>query len=237
MTRPIGGYITRANREPTANSAIGIWTLEDVLQYRRAGKWPPFVAPAPAAPTFVGATVIDKNASVNYSTLNAQTGDLAIAIQHGFAGYTPTGYTAAFTTSGDTYGYLRRVSYRVLQSGDTSVQVNNDTIGFSSSLVILRGPTSVSSTYAWDYTTSGSKTLSVAVTGALVAIAADRGATVGSFPTISLASGTFDNSTTGQGTYFSERNSTELTYTSGTNITFTDYADAYGSSFLAIVAT
>ena len=48
MTRPLGGYITRADRSPNANTAIGIWTLSEAVQFKRAGLWPS--PPAPAAP-------------------------------------------------------------------------------------------------------------------------------------------------------------------------------------------
>lgn len=49
MTRPLGGYITRADRSPNANTAIGIWTLSEAVQFKRSGLWPSPPAPAAAA--------------------------------------------------------------------------------------------------------------------------------------------------------------------------------------------
>lgn len=183
---------------------------------------------------FVGSTVINATGSVSYSSLSAQTGDLAIAVDHTFNPSTPSGFTTAFgPTSGDANGYKKVVSYRVLQSGDTSVQVSSDSTGFDNTLIILRNVSSVNSSYSWSYSTSGSsQNLSVAQSGVGIAIVSDRG--MGQWPTIG---GSPNNTSTGTATYFSQRHSIFLNYTSGTNISMADNNEgSYGSSLLLFVA-
>lgn len=183
---------------------------------------------------FVGSAVVNAANSVTYSSVNAQTGDLAIAVTHNFSPSAPSGYTTAFgPTAGDANGYKKIVSYRVLQSGDSSVQVSSSTTGFDSTLIILRNVSSVNSSYSWSYSSSGSsQNLSVAQSGVGIAIVSDRG--MGQWPTIS---GSPDSTSTGMATYFSQRHSIFLNYTSGTNISMADNNEgSYGSSLLLFVA-
>ncbi len=187
-----------------------------------------------ASVVFVGSAVINATDSVTYSSVSAQTGDLAIAVTHNFSPSAPSGYTTAFgPTAGDANGYKKIVSYRVLQSGDSSVQVSSSTTGFDSTLIILRNVSSVNSSYSWGYSTSGSsQNLSVAQSGVAIAIVSDRG--MGQWPTIS---GSPDSTTTGMATYFSQRHSIFLNYTSGTNISMADNNEgSYNSSLLLFVA-
>ena len=206
----------------------------------------PYIYYQPSVPTgppeVVGTYVADKNATVSYSTVGSwQPGDLAIVVVHQFTPtYVPTGYTQIISpTPVDTYNYKKSVSYRVLQSGDTSVQMSDDTVGFDSTLIILRNVDTVSSNYDWDYTVGGNSTnLSVAEDGVAIAIASDRGATTGGYPSISISGTTPDlTNVSGAATYFEQRHNIYLNYTSGTNITFTDYNDTYGSNYLVIVAS
>ena len=185
---------------------------------------------------FVGSVVATGN-PVSYSSLNAQTGDLAIAVSHDFEPSAPSGYTTAFgPTAGDANGYKKIVSYRVLESGDSSVQVGATAPNFDSTLIILRNVSSVNSSYNWGYSNNGSsQNLSVAQSGVAIAIVSDRG--VAQWPTIS---GSPDSTTTGMATYFSQRHSIFLNYTSGTNISMADSTNNtdsnYGSSLLLFVA-
>lgn len=50
-----GGFITKAFTPPTSSAAPGIWTLDQAMQYQKAGNWP-----SPAAPVggYVGSNVL-----------------------------------------------------------------------------------------------------------------------------------------------------------------------------------
>ena len=41
MSDYLGRIITKNPQPPSPNSASGVWTLDEALQYSKAGKWPP----------------------------------------------------------------------------------------------------------------------------------------------------------------------------------------------------
>jgi hypothetical protein len=188
-------------------------------------------------PSVVGSSITNANTSVNYDDIGSwQAGDLAVVITHQFdTDYTPTGYTQVIAVAtGDTYGYYKSVSYRVLQAGDTSVVPSDDTVGFDQTVLILRNCSSVLATHDWDYVVSGNTAnLSVAEDGVAIAVASDRGAGSGTYPSIG---GAANHEDTGDATYFDQRLKVFLGYNSGTNITFGDIDNTYGSNFLLFVA-
>jgi hypothetical protein len=180
--------------------------------------------------TIVGVVVTNGNSTTNFPSGTA-TGDLAIVVNHGFAVTNPTGFTLAFGTSYDPLNYAKSVSYRVIQSGDTSVAMGSGN-GFDGTLIVIRGRTSVSATNSWGYASGGgTSNQSVAVNGTMVAIASDRGAT--GYPSITSQ----DDNGTGTATFFYQAYAIKKNYVSGTSVTFTDFNDSYGTSCLMLVAT
>lgn len=186
--------------------------------------------------SFVGQSVLNGGGTFSYPA-GTTTGDLAIVVCHNQAASTaaPSGYTSVFSTAGDSFGYGKNVSYRIIQAGDTSVNIAAGGSGYDQTIVVLRGRTSVSATYTWTTTSIGggaTQNFSVADTGSLVVIASDRGAT--GYPTISGQ--TFNATGSGTATYFYQSNAVLLSYTSGSTVSVKDFSDTYGTSALLLVA-
>lgn len=189
-----------------------------------------------ATVSFVGQSVLNGGGTFSYPA-GTTTGDLAIVVCHNFSGSTaaPSGYTSALTTPADSYNYAKNVSYRVIQPGDTSVNIAAGGSGFDQTIVVLRGRTLVSATYTWTSTSiqsGASQNLSVADTGSLIVVASDRGATGN--PTISGQ--TFNATGNGTALYFRQSNAILLSYTSGSTVTVQDFNDSLGTSALLFVA-
>lgn len=196
-----------------------------------------FIAGGAPASSIVGVVVTNGGGTVNYPA-GTSVGNLAIVVNHGFSVTAPSGYTLAFGTTADPNGYAKSASYRIIQSGDSSVTMGSGG-GFDGTLIVISGKTAVSSSHAWGYATAGGSTdlnSPSGVTGLLVAIASDRGATAGGFPSISTSGG-FDQTNTGSATFFNQRNAIKLSISSQATVTFTDYNDVYGTSCLILIAT
>jgi alpha-tubulin suppressor-like RCC1 family protein len=65
MTRPIGGFITATNRAPNASSAMGVWTLDNAMQYTKACLWP--------GPAFPGGILYAWGTNINTDKLGIGT--------------------------------------------------------------------------------------------------------------------------------------------------------------------
>jgi hypothetical protein len=83
-----GGFITKSPVAPSQGIAPGIWTLEQALQLKKQGVWPPLV---PGAPTIGTATATSSTTATVVYTAPASNGGSVI-----------TSYTATSSPSGGT---------------------------------------------------------------------------------------------------------------------------------------
>lgn len=185
------------------------------------------------AHTHVGTAYINGPGALNYPS-GTTTGDLVVAVTHAFSPTAPSGFTSVFTTAGDVNGYKKNVGYKVC-AGETSASMNGGS-GFDSHLTVLRGPTSVSSSYDWNYVSGGgsSNTLTSAATGTVVISLSDRGAGAG-YPGLTT---TPDANTTFAASYFKAKCGIYLSKASATALDYSDYNDGSGgTSGLLLVAS
>jgi hypothetical protein len=87
-TKYPGGFITKSPTAPSQGIAPGIWTLEQALQFKKQGVWPPLV---PGAPTIGTATQTGSTTATVVFTAPASNGGSVI-----------TSYTATSSPSGGT---------------------------------------------------------------------------------------------------------------------------------------
>ena len=186
---------------------------------------------AASSHSYVGTAYINGSGTLNYPS-GTTTGDLVIAVNHAFSPSAPSGFTSVFTTGADVNSYKKNVAYKVC-AGESSASMPGGT-GFGSHLTVLRGPTSVSSSYAWNYVSGGgSNTLTSAATGDIVISLSDRGAGAG-YPGLTT---TPDASATFAPTYFMDKSGVYLARVSGTSLNYSDYNEgSNGTSGLLLVA-
>jgi hypothetical protein len=104
-----GGFITKSPPVPSQSGVAGVWTLEQAMQLKRQGAWPPFV---PGAPTIGTATATSSTTATVAFTAPASNGGSVI-----------TSYTATSSPAGGT-GTL-------VQSGSGTINVTGLTGGTS----------------------------------------------------------------------------------------------------------
>jgi len=213
---------------PSSTSASDVWSLTDQYRAQAGINWP-----NTNQPQFVTGLVVNGAITVSYP-ISTLPGDLAIAVTHNFSPSAPSGFTSIFTTSGDAYGYAKNVSIRTVQAGDSTVYFGGAGGGFDSTLIIMRGRTSVSTTYDWKNAAVGSSTtVSVNVTGIGICIASDRGAAPAEPPIVSGAG--MGVSIVGSAGYFYQVTRPTV-FGSSHSANVTDGGGSYGSSALLIVA-
>lgn len=83
-----GGFITKSPPVPSQNGVAGVWTLEQAMQLKKQGAWPPFV---PGAPTIGTATATGSTTATVAFTAPASNGGSVI-----------TSYTATSSPAGGT---------------------------------------------------------------------------------------------------------------------------------------
>jgi len=102
-----GGYVTKSPPEPTANAAPGIWTMDQALQYIKAGTWPTPLIPDPY---FNYTTLLlhgdGTNGAQNNTFLDSSTNAFSITrngntTQGTFSPFSQTGWSNFFDGTGD----------------------------------------------------------------------------------------------------------------------------------------
>jgi hypothetical protein len=220
---------------PSTTNAKDIWTLTDQYRAKAGSNWP---SAGPANITFVSGTAFSGSLTSTMSTFQAQAGDLCIIVAHNFPSNLtsmPSGFTRAFTTAANQYGYAKDVLFKTVSSTSEQVNVTTNGSGFDGTVVVLRGATSVSATYIQTDVNFGdtSPAFAVSNSGFAIAIASDRGAT--SLPNITSIAGGVTAVFVGSASFFQQRTVLRANY-SGTGFSFTDYDDGYGTMGLLFVA-
>lgn len=196
---------------------------------------------------------------------NTQSGDLVVMVIHMFGRnhlnnsdtvgdyHVPSGWTTYGDYILQSENYVRKVFYKVFTQDDVNagghtfpttlkqatgqvpVPVANT---FSAcALFTIRGHTKVSKIKSIKNIGSGnSETLSVNRNGSVIMIASDRGASTDPpiYPTITPTTGNSHSSTHDAG-YFHVRYLCFDSYTAGTEYTFGDYNDQYGTGAFMII--
>jgi hypothetical protein len=221
---------------PSTTNAKDIWTLTDQYRAKAGSNWP---SSGPANITYVGGQVFSSSTTISLSSFSAQVGDLCIIVAHNFpSNFTsmPSGFTRAFTTAANQYGYAKDVLFKTVSSSSEQVNVTTNGSGFDGTVVVLRGATSVSATYIQTDVNFGdtSPAFAVSNSGFAIAIASDRGAT--GLPNITSLTGSLTVVFVGSASFFQQRTGLLANY-SGTGFSFTDYdPDSYGTMGLLFVA-
>lgn len=190
----------------------------------------------PPGMSFVGMSFfLSPGTAVNYPT-GTQPGDLVIVVQHWYTvegtPTTPTGFTAAFTTAGDTNSYAKKVSYKIA-GVETSVTVPKLTnTNFQQEIFTFRNAASVNASGTYNYASSGgSNSITTGYAGTTVLVASDRGdAPSVAVPTLTSTGRT--NLSTTTSTFFGEAAGIYLNQPSSLNIGYTDTSNNYGTSGL-----
>jgi hypothetical protein len=124
LTYP-GGFITKSPTAPTTNAAPGIWTMDQALQYIKAGTWPLSSVPDPY---FNYTTLLlsgdGTNGAHNESFDDESTNNFSITpngnvTQGTFSPFSQTGWSNYFDGSGD---YLTTSSSQVIPSGNFTIE-------------------------------------------------------------------------------------------------------------------
>jgi hypothetical protein len=229
----LGNFMGHTPPTPTTGNlgvAQGIWTPDEQYRFSRANTWPNW-----SAAQLIALTAVSQGTGTYSFPGTVQAGDLIVVIGNdGGTSSPPTGaggsaYTLAFTTTTADFGYNFSAFWRV-RTSETSVSAN---FGYTHMVAIIRGPTTLSSTFTQVNVGGGGTTnTSVAQSGVLIGFATDRGAGVGS----TFSGQVFADYKVGAQSTFTASSTVALAYGSGSTVGCTDVNNSFGTQFVLAVA-
>lgn len=222
----LGNFMGHTPPTPTTgNSGVaqGIWTPDEQYRFARADTWPNW-----SAAELIGLTAVSSGSGTYTFPGTVQAGDLIVVI--GNDGTTlPSGFTKTFTTTTADFGYNFTGGYKI-RTAETSVSVS---MGYNFMVAIIRGPTTLSSTFTQVNVGSGATTnTSVAQSGVLIGFATDRGSGSGA----TFSGQVFADYKVGAASTFTASSTVALSYGSGSTVGCTDINNSFGTQFVLAVA-